>query len=141
MRSRYRRHAEAKGLDRKEQKARVTLQPPRLSFFTARAAGLITPRRLTTTHLRLRVRPERAHHAVNAGPRAHQLGIVAEPIPHDAVQHLHLLGDLRHNGLEIGARTSSASASQLGTILKFPQTLHACKLLDHVFSDVWGALH
>src|SRR6266511_4370125 len=31
MRSRYRRHAEAKGLDRKEQKARqVTLHPPRL---------------------------------------------------------------------------------------------------------------
>ncbi len=42
---------------------------------------------------------------MNAGPRAHQLGIVAEPIPHDAVQHLHLLGDLGHDGPEIGART------------------------------------
>src|SRR5206468_12610637 len=40
-------------------------------------------RRLTTTDLRLRVRPERPQHAVDAGPRAHQLGLVTEPIPHD----------------------------------------------------------
>src|SRR6266576_3322007 len=44
------------------------------------------PRRLTTTHLRLRMRPERPHHAVNAAPRAHQLGIVAEPIAHQPVE-------------------------------------------------------
>ncbi len=61
-------------------------------------------RRRHTTRLRLRVRPERPHHAVNAGPRAHQLGIVAEPIPYDAVEHLHLLGDLGHDGPKIGAR-------------------------------------
>src|SRR6266550_2614476 len=63
-----------------------------------RGRGLRRLRRLTTTHLRLRVRPDWPHHAVNAGPRAHQLGIVAEPIAHDAVQHLHLLGDLGHYG-------------------------------------------
>jgi len=42
MRSRYRRHAEAKGLDRKEQKARqATLHPPRLSFSITGAAIML----------------------------------------------------------------------------------------------------
>ncbi len=58
-----------------------------------------------TTHLRLRVSPERPHHAVDPGPRAHPLGIATESIPRDAVQYLHLLGDLGHDGPEIGART------------------------------------
>src|SRR6266487_3092655 len=40
---------------------------------------LLRSRRFTTD-LRLRVSPERSRHVIRAGPRAHQLGIVAEPL-------------------------------------------------------------
>ena len=41
---------------------------------------------------------------MRAGPRTHQLGVVAAMIPHHAVQHLHLHGHKSHDGPEIGAR-------------------------------------
>ena len=40
------------------------------------------------------MRPERPHHAVNAAPRAHQLGIVAEPIAHQPSNNHALKGRL-----------------------------------------------
>ena len=50
------------------------------------------------------MRPERPRHIAGARPRAHQLGVPAEPIAHQPVEQPHLLGDLGDHRVEIGAR-------------------------------------
>src|SRR5437667_8571084 len=80
--------------------------PPRLvSSPQALASPSRRLRRLTTTGLWLVLGFERSEDVAGTAPRAHQLGIIAEPIPHQPVEHTHLLGDLGGHGLEIGART------------------------------------
>src|SRR3989442_188215 len=47
-------------------------------------------RRRHTTRRRLGLRPERPLHIARARPRAHQLGILSEPIAHQPVEQPHL---------------------------------------------------
>src|SRR2546427_12568600 len=62
-------------------------------------------RRLTTTGLWLVLGFERAEDVAGTAPRAHQLGIIAEPIPHHPVERAYLLLDRGGYRLEIGAST------------------------------------
>src|SRR5216683_92010 len=94
-------------------------EEPALSAAKGRGGqGLRTPRR-GGTWVRLRrrrattglvtiggfLRPERTDHVARAHPRTHQLLVVPEPIPHQPVEHPHLLRDLAEHGLKIGGRT------------------------------------
>src|SRR5439155_23667324 len=51
----------------------------------------------------------RAH---SGRPRPHKLRVIPKPIPHQPVEHTHLLGDLGGYGLEIGARTHDLPCAQ-----------------------------
>src|SRR5437867_12531613 len=81
--------------------------PPRLvSSPQALALPSRRLRRLTTARTRFSLGLERSQHVPRAGPRAHQLRVISKPIPHESVEHSHLLGDLGGHGLEIRARTN-----------------------------------
>src|SRR5689334_21290009 len=70
--------------------------------------GVRTSRRLRclpTTGLWLALGFERAEDVAGAAPRAHQLGIIAEPVAHHSIQRAHLLLDLGRHRVEIGAGT------------------------------------
>jgi len=62
-------------------------------------------RRGGTVHRRddLQIRLLGQHGALAHGP--HQLRVIPNPIPHQPVEHLHLLGDLGGHGFEIGDPT------------------------------------
>jgi hypothetical protein len=74
--------------------------------------------------LRLAPGPERPQHVAGADPRAHQLGVVPEPIAHQAVEQSDLLGDLRGDGIEIGAGShmiAPARPRRFQSFLELPQ--------------------
>src|SRR6266571_2455440 len=101
----------------KRNKARQPTTPPRLVFETSLSFPLshrergpggeasCRLRRLTTTGLWLVLGFERTEDVAGAAPRAHQLGIIAEPIPHHPVERANLFLDLGGHSLEIGACT------------------------------------
>src|ERR1041385_569810 len=73
--------------------ARQGTYPTAPPFFAARARSV-----------RLLLALERSQHVADAGPRAHQLDILAEPKLHHAIEQLDLLRNLRSDGCQLGAR-------------------------------------
>src|SRR6266705_4442210 len=67
---------------------------------------------------------ERPGHVAGTLPRAHQLGIIAEPIADHLVQQAELLADVRGNHLQIGARAymlAPACTGRLQRVLVLPE--------------------
>src|SRR5436190_761781 len=60
-------------------------------------------RRATTAGLGLVLGFERTEDVVDAAPRAHQFGIITEPVPHHPVERAYLLHDLGAHRFQIGA--------------------------------------
>src|SRR6185436_5814515 len=80
---------------------RLNIHPPRLALRPPTSRRF---RCLTATALRPVLGFERTEDVAGAAPRAHQLGIIAEPVPHHPVERANLLHDLDTHRFQIGAR-------------------------------------
>ena len=50
-------------------------------------------------------------------PRLHQLRVITKPIPHQAVERVHMLPDLGGHSVEIGLRPMTAPPARVASIV------------------------